>query len=579
MIEPMTHPSHQPSKQPGQHPTRLPSHRPTRQPISRPFCPSQLLMTHPPVKIIPLESETISSSDDLNYFNVNNQLTLTATIFSYHPCVTNWTIRNSSSISIAQNSLVSGAKLVPSMQWNIVTLVLKAFTLAGQDRFQFDLRCGYLHNTIVVVINQAPRGGGFHVSPSTGYEVQTLFAFKATNWTDRDLPLSYQFSYYTAQSYQLAIGTTSSLLESSATALLPAGSSVMHYSTNCSVQVMDFYGASAVTTSSVIVQPVSNTAAQQFIVSTIHASSNALSLSTVNLLETLLNHVNCSGTPNCAMLSRSPCSTVDNTCGSCLNGYIGESGSHNSHCVSPTSLIAHNSSLMSQHNNKHCTRNCSGHGHCTYKDINTGETPNSCDLLSTTCQAVCLCSTGYAGSSCAMTVMELVQKQEVRAALLTSLLNLTQHTSSASGTLALASSLSVSTTNHDEISSDSASSILSIVDMLVDSAKHFHVDQQDFSQQLLSSIDAVASLHQHSSQHEDLTHLEHTLQNFVLFSSTQLYPSQPSVENVFPNFKTVVSALSSSSIAVPLSSLELLLEKHPVRLMCRHCFKVMMISL
>jgi hypothetical protein len=262
------------------------------------------LMTHIPVTIIPPESEIISSIDDLSYFNVNNHLTLTGTIFSYRQCTTNWTIRNSS-ISIAQNSVVSGVKLVPSMQWNIVTLVLKASTLVGREIFQFSLRCGYLHNTVVVITNQAPRGGRIQVSPSMGSEVQTTFVFKSMNWTDKDLPLSYEFSYYSAQSYQLAIGARSQR-RSSVTSLLPAGSSVMHYSTNCSVQVFDLYDASAVATSSVFVRPVSSAAVQQFVVSTINASSNGLSLSTVNLLGSLLNKVNCTNTLNCATLNRSP---------------------------------------------------------------------------------------------------------------------------------------------------------------------------------------------------------------------------------------------------------------------------------
>eukprot|EP01035_Chromulina_nebulosa_P069518 gene69518-biopygen37557 len=70
---------------------------------------------------------------------------------------------------------------------------------------------------------------------------------------------------------------------------------------------------------------------------------------------------------------------------------------------------------------------------------------------------------GFSGSACSVTKAELEQKQKIRGVLLDSLLNLTQHSSSAEAVTALVFSLSAQTANPDEISATSASSVLGIV--------------------------------------------------------------------------------------------------------------------
>jgi hypothetical protein len=150
--------------------------------------------------------------------------------------------------------------------------------------------------------------------------------------------------------------------------------------------------------------------------------------------------------------------------------------------------------------------------------------------------------------------MELLQRQQIRRVLLSALLNMTQYPSSAAMTTALTASLSAQTIRPDELSSDSSStSILSIANNLFSYGMQLNVDHRDISHHILTALDAIAGQH-NTSIHQ----LTETLQNYVLFASSQLYPSQESVENVFWNFKTSVNGLSSSSIAVPVSSLELL---------------------
>ena len=495
----------------------------------------------------------ITSKDNLNYLNMNNQFTLSGTIFSHHRCAANWTIRNSS-INLAYVGLVSGIKVGLPWQWSTVSLLVKPSAL-GLSRvgFQFELRCGSLNSSVLVIPNMPPIGGSISVFPSMGYEVETPFIFKAMRWIDKDIPLGYQFTYTTLQSSQLGVGARSPFLNST-TSFLPAGSATAHYSLNCSVRVYDAYGAASLAASSVTVRPVSSQVAQAFVLSAINTSSSGISLGMINLLGTLLSKVNCSGSPNCASLYRNPCSSVNHTCGSCFSGYVGEYGSRNSPCVNLRGFSVLNTSISSQR--KLCLYNCSGHGQCTYTHSNTGERVDSCNVLSTSCEAVCICSKGFAGSFCSVTKTELERKQKIRGVLLGSLLNLTQHSSSASAVTALVSSLSTQTANSDEIPEASSFSVLGIANALISSAKQFEVDQQDISSQLLQSIDAVASAWNHSRQSP--SGILETLQNFVRFSSSQMYPSQDSVANALSNFKTSVNTLSSAIIAVPLSPLELL---------------------
>ncbi len=49
---------------------------------------------------------------------------------------------------------------------------------------------------------------------------------------------------------------------------------------------------------------------------------------------TLISATNCTSTYSCSSLHRYPCTSIPNTCGSCLNGYEGVSGASNTLCYS-----------------------------------------------------------------------------------------------------------------------------------------------------------------------------------------------------------------------------------------------------
>jgi hypothetical protein len=112
-----------------------------------------------------------------------------------------------------------------------------------------------------------------------------------------------------------------------------------------------------------------------------------------------MNTISCSFAPNCAKLNRNSCYKKSQTCGNCLNGFIGTIGDSNDLCVNPNTLCIDgkcktrtdrqldevNPSVLS----KDCHGNCSNNGVCKFINVNSGVVLNRCLLLDPSCSAVC----------------------------------------------------------------------------------------------------------------------------------------------------------------------------------------------
>ena len=515
-------------------------------PSAAPVARSSLLPSLAPT--LP-ESEAISSLYNLSHFNVQYPLVLTGTIYSHHKCVTNWTVSNYSTFSTSTSSLNSGVQTVSPNQWSTANLVLKANVLNNRPSYIFILRCGRLSSQISVYPNLPPQNGNFHVQPSSGYEVSQLFQFSAGGWTDRNLPLTYQFGYYSSQSSPLQSISGQSLLNSSSS-FLPAGLKSALYFINCTVQVFNSYSASSIAIQSVLVQPASDQVIQNYISSTVQAS-HSISLNEINLIGTLLSVTNCTNAPDCNSLYRGSCSSsaTDHTCGACIAGYIGEIGSHNSACFDPAARTADSVSQA-----KECRNNCSSHGVCSFVNVNTLRTVSFCSIVSVDCQATCSCSSGFVGSACADTADSLQQKQSLRGILLSNLYNISKRASTVAAVVASVSSLSVQAIASDELSPAGASLALSSAHSLLSTASQLQVRYQDVSSQILQTVDTAASVSNVTDSH--LFQTINVLRLHGSLISQQLYPGQSGVSNVLANFKTSSNTLSYATIAVPLSSLE-----------------------
>lgn len=91
-----------------------------------------------------------------------------------------------------------------------------------------------------VTTNIPPAGGICQVSPESGFTLVTEYTFTCVNWTDTDVPLLYEYIYFT-KNYDLNVvykGHKQSKLTK-----LPAGEKASNFTIDFRVRVADMYGA------------------------------------------------------------------------------------------------------------------------------------------------------------------------------------------------------------------------------------------------------------------------------------------------------------------------------------------------
>jgi len=145
-------------------------------------------------------------------------------------------------------------------------------------------------------------------------------------------------------------------------------------------------------------------------------------------ISSVLSVVDCSRAPLTRYESfhRSRCEVLEGTCGVCVEGYVGVSGSSNTPCFPLNIFInSFSKSELSQSTSSHlmldgesvsksCPNSCSGHGTCVYQSIsitqpyhhqirNTTLTLTECDVFDVDCISYCECDPGYRGLTCSPT--------------------------------------------------------------------------------------------------------------------------------------------------------------------------------
>ena len=215
------------------------------------------------------------------------------------------------------------------------------------------------------------------------------------------------------------------------------------------------------------------------------ASSQILGIAT-----SIVNSVACIRTPvsACAALNRNPCTKISNTCGSCLQGYLGDANA-NTVCVSAPSsskgLIRKLSGVqcgfvmcsgifdkclnsVCVQTQKSCSNACNGNGQCNLISTNTGTSVSTCKLSDTTCQAMCTCLPAFGGLLCDLTIAEHNSNQVLRSALMEGLLNQTvSQDASLSVVAGWTSSVSSISQNYAELTPASVTNALAVVSTIV----------------------------------------------------------------------------------------------------------------
>jgi hypothetical protein len=329
---------------------------------------------------------------------------------------------------IPPNSLPQGSTLVFSL----------AASSAGQ---------AVSTSSLSIVVNLPPQPGYFSTTTTaggtTGTALTTSWLFSASNWQSQQLPLSYSFGFLQNGNY-LALKGYSQL--ATMYSIMSQGNDASNYTVTTMVVVLDMLQASTSATASVHVRPNSDPSAGLNAMNALLASgstSQALACGASSL-----NTVSCSSAPNCTALHRSACSTVANTCGACLSGYVGSSGPGNSGCTKSSGsaggvrfsagevcTISDDCSGFESCvsgictvESKSCLNDCSSNGVCLFEDVNylSAEILDTCLESDPLCIAVCSCDDGFYSSDCSMTLDEYDSAIEQRETLLEVLWNSTQ---------------------------------------------------------------------------------------------------------------------------------------------------------
>jgi len=497
---------------------------------------------------------------------VQSKLSLVANIQSFVGCRSNWTVVELPSFY----SLASGVSFIPANKFTNVYIQLEPRTLMATKSYSFIFRCQRMSSEISIIPNTPPEKGNFTIIPLSGYEITTLFNFVARSWMDEDLPLEYQFGFMSFGNELLLQAKSEIALASS---ILPSG--LVNHSTTTKLEVFDALSASSFRIYGITLKPTDSSAASNYIESIV---STSMSSTDINMVGSILNAVNCSGVINCNKVNRHGCSDVDFSCGPCLEGFIGESGSKNSLCVyhplisstPKTVLITYkcksdndcdlfqycDSSGSCGKMPKQCPNSCSNQGDCSFINSNTGLQVSKCDMTSSDCQAVCQCIAGFGGASCALSSAQVQQKIILRQKMLVSFNNQTTKSASPQEVISRASTLSSITQKVDELGAEAVRPVFSAVGDILQSALVIGVGYEKLGG-VLQSVDNVASVSSGDGTIQMLTPL---LTQFVSITASQLFPGERAVENILSNIRSVTKCIDESKstvdISVPKSSYE-----------------------
>jgi hypothetical protein len=499
-----------------------------------------------------------TSSASVSHVSASSPVTILASVGLQSAQVTCvWSV-DSSAISLTSDIILTSAtKLLPAASSSTTSgsmnLVFKPSSWPSGVQFTLFLTCSLGSkssvNSIDVSTNGSPSPGLFNVTPTFGYSLVTKFALTADAWTDDgDYPLTYEFGYSSPVDGRYAVASSRSLTSSSTT-ILPSGLASADHAVECVLRVFDSLAAVSVEINFVQVnKTLYNSSALAAVLS--DGVSNA-GLDIDGLKQVVLatavtvNTVSCTSAPNCTILHRQPCSSVANTCGSCMTNYVGNGGASNEPCVAITGAVFANQSdaeLTCQHDNdcpnawyscelasltcvsasKSCSGNCSGNGDCEYVNTASGLSVSTCLQSDMGCVAQCSCRSGYYGTVCDISASELAIKQDIRNELVSALTSVIYAESGTdSSTLqAWASGLATVTAAPSEMTSDAVLSSLALVSYVLDTCTTNGFNFNSSASDLLLALDNCMSFAEEGSSDDDSSRRSLLAQTASTFRAT-----------------------------------------------------------
>jgi hypothetical protein len=477
-----------------------------------------------PVSILPSLAASLALTSnmpaDAGKLNVDKQVQITAKVVVPGGLSGDleWMLEDGDAVDFSSVALTTYKKSIVSSadyQTLSMNLVLGKNSLTGGVAYKFRLASslkepGVSTSAVIsIAMNAAPQPGEFSVTPREGQELSEEFLFSGSNWQDVDLPLSYQFGYWSPSQTLLVVRSKLELATASLT--LPAGSSGGNYSVLCSMEVFDSLSAKSLSQDHIVVTPVPIMSSEQlksFLSDSLTFFAEATDADSIKqsvlVGSYLLNRADCSLATDCSKLRRQSCYATNNTCGACYSGYIGDAGDANTLCLSieEAQAVLQQSMASNSTAQKACLNDCSGRGYCQYFSQTSGREVDSCGLNAMDCYADCVCDVGYGGKVCQYTSEELEERFEYRKQLIEGAIRVADLDSSTESVDAVVNSMNEVGLRSDEVSVDAADMIIGFVSTVLtpssSSSDESSVQTNALStftmEKLLNTVDIVATV-------------------------------------------------------------------------------------
>ena len=343
--------------------------------------------------------------------------------------VAEWSLLGS---ALALNSIVMAPPVVNIFTFYPITtsistnLVIAPSTLSPSTSYSFELVFNSLNGndfrsaTVTITTNDIPQPGAFSVSPSKGIELDDVFYFSASSWSDEQIPLHYRFGYNTPLGEEVTLKPKNE--DSSFGSVLPCGNPNASFTLECFLVVSDKLGAYALSSRHVTVN--ASTLNTSELDSLYELLANETESEVEEVIEVVTDvfvpkiviELNCSAAPDCFSLNREPCTEYEHTCGQCFAGnYLGEEGHSNTFCVNNTvreegvercfedescEPFRQCVEYMCTRISKSCSSACLMNGECIYVNDTTGSTVSDCYIDEISCSTFCICDDGHNGPDC-----------------------------------------------------------------------------------------------------------------------------------------------------------------------------------
>mmetsp|Transcript_29297 Transcript_29297/g.49447 ORF Transcript_29297/g.49447 Transcript_29297/m.49447 type:complete len:2221 (+) Transcript_29297:134-6796(+) len=467
-------------------------------------------------------------------------------------------------------------------------LVVAANSLIGRELpYVFSLYADSTFSSIEVTINTPPSVGRIVIDPTTGVEMNTSFLVEASRWVDADMPLTYQFGYENPKDESILIVRGRAEIAFAETTL-PSGGESRGNKVRCTVKVFDFLNAFTIGSSDATVEKlnITSTALESLVVNSLAGTAGDVdgTKEVLSVATSVANNQDCSALPHdCATeLFRADCYDTANTCGPCLDGYMGSIGDDNSICVAVggrrTSLSAMSGCFVDSDcgsgweycdtaNNvckvkaKECNNDCSGHGTCVMMGSDTGTSfSGDCLMGMTSCEATCSCQSSFHGSTCSMDTVDFEAKQGLRETLLSTMKSVAEGDDTSEDAVeGWLMSLNAMATSTQEMSDTASTVALDLAEYILLNAESVNVPYT-VVMDLLKAVDVANRAGTGSGANSVSVRTNAILDSFNKYVAANVLEGQAAVTSIQASFRSLTQILSGdgSSIgsSLPLSDAE-----------------------